>query len=211
MTKTVHVVGGDRSYEVMFRDRGYLVSGQPLGADLLCFTGGADVNPELYGHAAHPYTGCSTQRDAFELSLWGQFRRKAGVSFVGICRGAQFLNVMNGGTLFQHCGGHAIGGTHDALERNGTVTPVTSTHHQMMIPGKRGDVILTAVPGVGFDRQTWDPETSEFVDIPPLQDVEALHYAEARTLCFQPHPEMVPKTHPCQELFFRQLSSFLRV
>lgn len=34
---------------------------------------------------------------------------------VGICRGAQFLNVMAGGKMIQHVEGHAIHGTHEIV------------------------------------------------------------------------------------------------
>jgi putative glutamine amidotransferase len=63
------------------------------GLDGLIVTGGRDVDPARYGQSAHPATDPpATDRDAWEDAL----------PFLGICRGAQVLNVALGGTLIQH-------------------------------------------------------------------------------------------------------------
>lgn len=70
--------------------------------DGLIVSGGADVDPGLYGQAAHPRTGRPrTDRDAWEEALLTA-AIDAGLPFLGICRGAQLLNVTLGGTLVQH-------------------------------------------------------------------------------------------------------------
>lgn len=73
--------------------------------DALIITGGPDVLPDNYGQEFHPATNKETPdhrtRDAFELALvHGALRR--GLPLLGICRGAQVLNVALGGTLHQH-------------------------------------------------------------------------------------------------------------
>jgi putative glutamine amidotransferase len=72
------------------------------GLDGLVLTGGRDVNPAAYGHAAHPSTDePAFDRDAVEFALVrGALARRMPV--LGICRGAQVLNVALGGTLHQH-------------------------------------------------------------------------------------------------------------
>ena len=72
------------------------------GLDGLVLTGGRDVDPAAYGHAAHPTTDePARDRDAFEFALVrGALARRLPV--LGICRGAQVLNVALGGTLHQH-------------------------------------------------------------------------------------------------------------
>jgi putative glutamine amidotransferase len=72
------------------------------GLDGLIITGGRDVDPALYGQAAHPETDQPARdRDAWEDALLrGAIDR--GLPFLGICRGAQVLNVALGGTLIQH-------------------------------------------------------------------------------------------------------------
>ncbi|AFM16803.1 putative glutamine amidotransferase [Mycolicibacterium chubuense NBB4] len=75
------------------------------GLDGLIITGGRDVDPAAYGGHRHRATDVpdadSRTRDAFELALLRAALRR-GVPVLGICRGAQVLNVALGGTLHQH-------------------------------------------------------------------------------------------------------------
>lgn len=72
------------------------------GLDGLVITGGKDVDPARYGQAPHAKTDEPRRdRDAWEFALLaGALRR--GLPVLGICRGAQVLNVVLGGTLHQH-------------------------------------------------------------------------------------------------------------
>jgi putative glutamine amidotransferase len=72
------------------------------GLDGLVLTGGRDVDPAAYGHVKHPTTDQPARdRDAWEFALLrGALARRLPV--LGICRGAQVLNVALGGTLHQH-------------------------------------------------------------------------------------------------------------
>jgi putative glutamine amidotransferase len=69
--------------------------------DALVLTGGADINPALYGERPHPMLGqLSDIRDQWEIALVRAAQRR-GIPTLGICRGAQLLNVALGGTLLQ--------------------------------------------------------------------------------------------------------------
>jgi putative glutamine amidotransferase len=75
------------------------------GLDGLIITGGRDLDPAAYGQQRHPATDEPVQenreRDAWEIALVrGAIRR--GMPVLGICRGAQVINVALGGTLHQH-------------------------------------------------------------------------------------------------------------
>jgi putative glutamine amidotransferase len=65
------------------------------------FTGGHDVNPNLYGEHAEPVCGrpCE-ERDVMEAIL---FERAVALDkpIFGICRGIQLFNALLGGTLYQ--------------------------------------------------------------------------------------------------------------
>ncbi len=68
----------------------------------LLLTGGPDLDPSAYGADAHPELGPTDSAvDAFELALCRQADTR-GLPILGICRGAQVLNVARGGTLHQH-------------------------------------------------------------------------------------------------------------
>ncbi|AMB58127.1 gamma-glutamyl-gamma-aminobutyrate hydrolase family protein [Microterricola viridarii] len=70
--------------------------------DGLIITGGADIDPARYGQAPHSRTGAPrTDRDAWEDALL-HAAIETELPFLGICRGAQMLNVALGGTLHQH-------------------------------------------------------------------------------------------------------------
>lgn len=70
--------------------------------DGLIVAGGADIDPRRYGQAPHERTGAPREdRDAFEEALL-LAALEAELPFLGICRGAQMLNVSLGGDLIQH-------------------------------------------------------------------------------------------------------------
>jgi putative glutamine amidotransferase len=70
--------------------------------DGLVFSGGSDIDPDLYGEEAHPETeGWVRERDDFELGLMRAALARD-VPLLAICRGSQVLNVALGGDLEQH-------------------------------------------------------------------------------------------------------------
>ena len=74
--------------------------------DGLLLSGGGDVGPGRYGAEPLPeVAGVSEARDHWELLLADGARRR-GLPTLGICRGAQLLNVAHGGTLVQHLPRH---------------------------------------------------------------------------------------------------------
>ncbi|WP_025132822.1 gamma-glutamyl-gamma-aminobutyrate hydrolase family protein [Leucobacter sp. PH1c] len=72
------------------------------GLDGIILSGGADIDPARYGQEPHERTGAPRgDRDAFEAALLDA-ALAAELPFLGICRGAQLLNVERGGSLIQH-------------------------------------------------------------------------------------------------------------
>ncbi len=72
------------------------------GLDGLIISGGKDVDPARYGQTPHPATDEPRRdRDAWEDALLNAAIARD-LPFLGICRGAQMLNVALGGTLHQH-------------------------------------------------------------------------------------------------------------
>ena len=72
--------------------------------DGLILAGGSDIDPASYGAKPHPETrGTRPERDRFELAL-GTRALERDMPVLGICRGMEMLNVIQGGTLNQHLG-----------------------------------------------------------------------------------------------------------
>lgn len=68
----------------------------------VCLSGGPDLDPAGYGGAPHPDLGPTEPAvDAFELAVVRAADAR-GLPLLGICRGAQALNVARGGTLHPH-------------------------------------------------------------------------------------------------------------
>jgi putative glutamine amidotransferase len=103
--------------------------------DGICLSGGPDLDPDAYGAPErHAELGPTEPGlDAFELEL-ARAADARGLPILGICRGAQALNVARGGTLHQHLPGHR------------QTEPATATTHTVHIePGSR----LADVTGAG--------------------------------------------------------------
>jgi putative glutamine amidotransferase len=72
------------------------------GLDGLVFSGGSDLDPELYGQEAHQETfGIVRDRDDAELALLSAALDRD-MPVLAICRGSQVLNIARGGDLVQH-------------------------------------------------------------------------------------------------------------
>jgi gamma-glutamyl-gamma-aminobutyrate hydrolase PuuD len=70
--------------------------------DGLVFSGGSDLDPELYGADAHAETaGIVRERDDFEVTLM-RAALERDLPVLAICRGSQVLNVARGGDILQH-------------------------------------------------------------------------------------------------------------
>ncbi|UXZ53337.1 type 1 glutamine amidotransferase [Halomonas sp. 7T] len=89
----------------------------PDHLDGLIIGGGDDIQAHLYGGEVQLDVRLDPARDALELSLLDRFIPKD-TPVLGICRGAQLINVHLGGTLDPD-----IYTTHEGLKRRRTVLP----------------------------------------------------------------------------------------
>jgi putative glutamine amidotransferase len=70
--------------------------------DGIVFSGGSDLDPELYDQEPHEETtGIHPERDRAELALL-QAALARDMPVLAVCRGSQVLNVARGGDLVQH-------------------------------------------------------------------------------------------------------------
>lgn len=171
-------------------------------SDLVVLTGGVDINPHLYGQIPLETTWQSNlYRDREEQEIFKKCIQDK-KPIVGICRGAQFLNVMNGGTLEQHVPEHQQ--AHNILysddwdtilsqkgDQGSELTKVLyalAGHHQCMRDCKRAKII----------------GASEFDNNP-----EIVFWPETRCLGHQPHPEWMPSHSVYRHYFYDSIFNLL--
>ena len=87
------------------------------GLDGLLIGGGDDIGFELYGGVPVPNVKLDPERDKMELAALDHATR-TDIPILGVCRGAQMLNVFYGGTLHED-----IYEVYEAAPRNRTVLP----------------------------------------------------------------------------------------
>lgn len=181
-------IEGDKSEQAAFAEmlvRGHCSKAKdPESADLVIFTGGPDVNPIYYDEDKHPETSFDSRRDETDLKLYELCLEK-GIPMLGVCRGAQFLHVMNGGKLFQHVDNH--NGDHNIwdLKENRLIHGVSSVHHQMCISNRAGGMEVLATANIANNR--WKNPTENVVG--NMEDIEAFFYRDTCCLGVQGHPE----------------------
>ena len=207
--RTVHIVGGFPSYISLFEEQGWSVVDSIEDADLVQFCGGEDVWPGRYKEQKHENTNFNLQRDRYEKAMF-DLALEFDCAIAGICRGAQFVHVMNGGTLYQHVDNHALRNGHYCTleEEHRDLSPnrllCSSTHHQMMREGE-GVVVLYAKQSTVKHGQTGALCAEEHF----VRDVEAVYHEKTRSFCYQPHPEYHMIGNPCRVLYFRLMKRLI--
>lgn len=201
----VFIVGGGYEYIKMMYELGY-GGAKGLGdADIVLFTGGHDVTPELYGEKALSSTNNSVERDEREKIIYEE-ALKAGLPMVGICRGGQFLNVMNGGKMYQHVNNHCRNHDMVVIGNPNKTVKVTSTHHQMMRPNEEKCLVL-AVAAEATQLSSYGLEINRVT--PSMDDIEVVWYEDTACLCFQPHPEFAYAPPECRKYFEECMDNFV--
>jgi putative glutamine amidotransferase len=109
--------------------------------DGLLFSGGSDLDPDVYGAEPHPETnGVRPQRDVGELALLTAALARD-MPVLAVCRGSQVLNVALGGDLVQHLP-EVVGD-----DKHKVVSGVFAEHEVDIEPGSRlGSLIGDRAP-----------------------------------------------------------------
>jgi GMP synthase-like glutamine amidotransferase len=182
-------IEGDKREESAFAE--FLVRSRckkaltPEDADMVVFTGGADVDPLLYGRTAHAKTNFSASRDKADLEMYKRCYDQ-GIPMFGVCRGMQFLHVMNGGALYQHVDNHY--GDHRMYDAKNKqyLAKVSSVHHQACIDNtSRG---MVSVGECSTSNNRWYDNNKRDAML-TTRDIEALWYPETGCFGVQGHPE----------------------
>jgi gamma-glutamyl-gamma-aminobutyrate hydrolase PuuD len=164
--------------------------------DVLILWGGEDISPRIYHekpavHRGKSFTGAPpspSRRDRIEQA----FAKRAielGVPMIGVCRGAQLMCSIAGGSLWQHVTGHNSG-NHEITTYDGKKLLTNSIHHQMMRLENTNHKLLawTTTPrSKVYVNEASDENVS---DIEP----EIAYFPLIKTLAIQGHPEYASPT-----------------
>lgn len=204
----LYVVGSDGSVRDLVRNaKRFCLVNEPTEAEGVILTGGEDITPFLYGERPTHARGMNLDRDLREVSFIKTL--KMDMPKIGICRGAQLLNVLSGGRLLQHVDGHAIHGRHDMrLEDTGEIVWTNSLHHQEMVPPSDAVIIAKAnVAPVKFDKTTkitYNRSTRKDT----WDDIEIVYIPSSNSYCFQGHPEYCKPDDPQVDLFWEHVEKY---
>lgn len=194
-----HVLGGAFHSSILglMKESGFELVKTPEEATLIVFAGGADVDPELYGQKRMPFTHYHRVRDDYEAQVYAE-SLALGKPMFGICRGAQFLHVMNGGELWQHVENHA-GPDHDIWDLEDEVlVNANSYHHQMLALNDRIEVLACTKEQVSqvFISDTMNIDLNkEGANASVELEIEAGMYYDTKCFFVQGHPEVGDKEY----------------
>jgi putative glutamine amidotransferase len=166
----------------------------------LLLTGGADVHPSMYGKDADT-SRCGfidLERDAFEKHAY-ETAKQLNLPVLGICRGLQYINILEGGTLFvdlptdRMTGDlHRIGDedwtSHEVIVNGGSLLNELSKEATFMVASNHHQGIEILAPGLKAIAFTADGLVEAFEN-----ENRSNH---PFLLAVQWHPEWVDYTDP---------------
>ena len=167
-----------------------------LEADLIMFTGGADISPSIYGEKiSRTYWG-NEHRDKVEIEVFKK-AVELDIPMIGICRGLQLICGLCGGRVIQDVSNHAEC-SHNITFKDGFQCVTTSLHHQMVYPFE--------LPKENYSIEAWSTERrstkyingedEQYSQIPPVESEVVLFFKDkynnpVKCLGIQGHPEMM--------------------
>lgn len=154
--------------------------------DALVIWGGADISPTIYGMPVEPGCGADehlSHRDQVEVGVVDA-AIQSGVPILGVCRGAQLLCAMAGGTLYQDVHGHF--GDHEITTHDGKTYVTSSVHHQMMnLEGLKPEEAQLLAWSTKHRTKPSDGVEGE--------EPEVVYFPKIKGLAIQGHPEFMSK------------------
>lgn len=180
--------------------------------DVLLVWGGEDISPALYGEPVNRYGDgavAPSYRDTIEWELM-QGAKALGIPIIGICRGAQMLCALAGGSLWQDVQGHC--GNHIVTTYDGQELKTNSLHHQMLR--------LDNIPKDEYDLIAWTQPRSQVyhhgaalthMKKPGDLDPEFVFFNKVNGFAVQWHPEFVDYPDQATDYVFNFIKEKLEV
>ena len=174
--------------------------------DGLVLSGGADIEPSQYGHDPDANMGeTEPDRDEWEFALLREARRIE-LPVLGICRGAQLVNVFYGGTLNQHVE-LDDGAGHPRFDVDGS----THTHDVNVVAGTTLASLVARTIGVNsLHHQTLGVIGTDLIVSANASDgvVEAVELPGRDLLAVQWHPELLAKPDPTFQWLVKRATNY---
>lgn len=172
-------------------DKGQDVSKSIEGVSAVVFWGGTDIHSSFYAEPQHKTNQqqgpLPMARDVFEKrAMLYCIANK--IPIIGVCRGAQLMCAMAGGSVIQDVTGHVGNGSHSIVTYTGEIINTTSCHHQMMYPFDVEHEMLAWTSGKlsKHYKNGWDVDMKEMVG---RVEPEIVYFPKIQGLAIQGHPE----------------------
>ena len=180
---------------------------KPEDADAICFTGGEDINPEIYNDKCMNCTYFNPNRDELEIGLYNLYNDK---KFIGICRGAQLLAALKGMDLVQDISSaHPYQHMVDYYRDDGKIekVAVNSYHHQAIIEPNDLFANISCIMSSPPIRGWVFPNTKEY---PYEDDFPCMDMFKCENVFgVQYHPELSGCSQRGIDVFIEEVKKFL--
>ncbi len=186
----LYVVGGGKyCYEPFSHTCNFVTKMED--ADIIVFTGGADIDPMWYNCEDHPATHSHIERDIREVNEYKKSFDYPKIKLrIGICRGHQLLAAMSGAKLIQDVTHHTS--SHYMINSNGKKYRTLSIHHQMVypfdMPKDEYEILFWSSPSLS-KHYLGDKIEPKKVIVEP----EVIYFPKTKSLGIQGHPEMMDR------------------
>ncbi len=171
----------------------------------LVIWGGEDISPSIYGETANSHTHAAntlSRRDKVEVDMC-QAAINCDIPIIGVCRGAQLLCALAGGTLVQHVDGHH--NDHKIVTSDGRTMTTSSIHHQMMLINKTEHELIAW----SAEKQSMHYLGEADAPLDMTIEPEIVYFPKIKGLAIQGHPEFMDRGSEfvkyCNELVSKYL------
>lgn len=210
MCKKIYVIGPQLGYARWVEDAE--LTRDMSEADIVFLTGGADINPAIYGRPKHESTYFNDERDKFEIAEYNKAIELKVPLIISTCRGLQLCAALNGGILIQDVTNHWVSHTHGMT--NGEETyEITSLHHQMVYPytmpkGKYEILFWSSPPRSRHYEGITEEEMEQMYVEPEVMLIKP--NKTTKILGIQGHPEMMYSESPTIKMLNNLVEKLLK-
>lgn len=170
--------------------------------DALILWGGEDIGTSIYKEKPNKYciSAKPSFRDSNEIAMI-EAAIKREIPIIGICRGAQLMCCVAGGSLMQHIDGHTNNHLVTLHDEDNMRVKCNSSHHQMMMPPVSAKILASAAETTGLN------QFNGVVTIPQVPEV--VYFPSINGLGIQPHPEWPNCPSDFKDYCIRKIKEYL--